>query len=390
MKSKKLLAAGTSSRQQYRSSSTDLTPLPGIEKCGHSTPACLRNLSQKRLSPNNGKTSTKSTVKFSFLAQEVLNNSLEIPKECPKTLKPSSISRASCGKVLAYAANTDKGLRRKKNEDRIMIIASFSEPQNKMHEAAWPNCSYFGIFDGHGGDGCSSFLRDKLHQFIIESHFFPSFPHKAIKEALEKAENEFMKISKETNDKSGSCAVIALIVGQVCYIANIGDSRALMSGLSGKHVYSLTTDHKPADPQEQTRIFQAGGLVYSTTSWNRSKVYRVLPGKLSVSRTIGDADAKNIEMGGNPSVVISTPEIRKFEIKPEYDFIMLGSDGIFDTMTNRDVVDKAWESIDGLNGELTQTKCAKAVEGVILESFKRQTRDNVSAVIIALRTLIQN
>ena len=31
-------------------------------------------------------------------------------------------------------------------------------------------------------------------------------------------------------EKSGSCAVIALIVGEMCYIANVGDSRAIMSG----------------------------------------------------------------------------------------------------------------------------------------------------------------
>lgn len=32
------------------------------------------------------------------------------------------------------------------------------------------------------------------------------------------------------NERSGSCAVISLIVGDMCYIANVGDSRAIMSG----------------------------------------------------------------------------------------------------------------------------------------------------------------
>ena len=47
------------------------------------------------------------------------------------------------------------------------------------------------------------------------------------------------------NDKSGSCAVVALIVENICYIANVGDSRCLISMNKGKDIRVLTTDHKP-------------------------------------------------------------------------------------------------------------------------------------------------
>lgn len=30
----------------------------------------------------------------------------------------------------------------------------------------WPKCSYFGIFDGHGGHICSDFLKDNMHKFV--------------------------------------------------------------------------------------------------------------------------------------------------------------------------------------------------------------------------------
>ena len=50
---------------------------------------------------------------------------------------------------------------------------------------------------------------------------------------------------KDPIDKSGSCAVILLIVGEICYVANIGDSRAVMGGKFGEKIYSLTRDHKP-------------------------------------------------------------------------------------------------------------------------------------------------
>jgi len=59
---------------------------------------------------------------------------------------------------------------------------------------------------------------------------------------------------------------------------------------------------------------------------------RVLPGRLSVSRTFGDTEAKIAKFGGNPNVVISIPEIKSFRIAKEHDFIILASDGIFDKL----------------------------------------------------------
>lgn len=65
---------------------------------------------------------------------------------------------------------------------------------------------------------------------------------------------------------------------------------------------------------------------------------RVLPGRLSVSRTFGDVEAKVEKYGGNEKVVIATPEIKSFKITSEYDFIVLGCDGIFDKLSNKDAI----------------------------------------------------
>ena len=64
----------------------------------------------------------------------------------------------------------------------------------------------------------------------------------------------------------------------------------------------------------------------------------MLPGRLSVSRTFGDIEAKIEKFGGNPCVVISTPEIKQFKITKEHDFVVLACDGIFDKLSNHDCI----------------------------------------------------
>lgn len=65
---------------------------------------------------------------------------------------------------------------------------------------------------------------------------------------------------------------------------------------------------------------------------------RVLPGRLSVSRTFGDATAKLEQYGGNPKVVIAIPEINSFWLTDGlHDFMIICSDGVYDKLSNNDV-----------------------------------------------------
>lgn len=80
------------------------------------------------------------------------------------------------------------------------------------------------------------------------------------------AEKHFLKIAENNEtgqiDRSGSCANVLLIVGDMCYVANVGDSRSVLSGDSGQKTYTLSRDHKPQDEQEQKRIIAGGGKIY--------------------------------------------------------------------------------------------------------------------------------
>ena len=63
-------------------------------------------------------------------------------------------------------------------------------------------------------------------------------------------------------DRSGSCAIVTLIVEKRIFIVNVGDSRAIMSSDGGNYCVNLSLDHKPNDDIEQKRILSNGGRVY--------------------------------------------------------------------------------------------------------------------------------
>ena len=79
--------------------------------------------------------------------------------------EPTKCSIKRNGIVKAYAANTNQGIVRNYNEDRVSIILNIMKPASRMNEE-WPKCSFFGVYDGHGGVSCADYLRDNLHQFV--------------------------------------------------------------------------------------------------------------------------------------------------------------------------------------------------------------------------------
>jgi len=101
-----------------------------------------------------------------------------------------------------------------------------------------------------------------------------------------------------------------------------------------------------------------------------------------VCRTFGDAEAK-LGTNGNSNVVIAVPEIRSFKIENNHDFIIMGSDGIFDKLSNKEVVQCAWNSVRQEKMEKVHQQCGVAVDTVIKNALFRKSLDNVTAVIVA-------
>ncbi|OMJ92495.1 hypothetical protein SteCoe_4733 [Stentor coeruleus] len=349
---------------------------------------------------NLSKSISKSTLKLpalslspknssgNFFSDSVTRKSPRVNSDGAKYHNPeivnTAVSKKSCGYVLRFSANSHCGMVRSSNEDRLSIIINIPCPQGFSMQK-WPRCSFFGIYDGHGGKMCANFLKEKLHKFIFENENFPYRPKEAIFRGFLKADEEFLKNAEIKRDRSGSCAVVVMVLGDKCYVANTGDSRAVVSSHNGAKIHRLTTDHKPSDSNEYNRIIMAGGSIksqnYPITNSQMIRIEencsRVEPGNLAVSRAFGDSNVKNTK------IIIPDPEIRSFRLTEEFDFIVMASDGIFDKISDRDVVDVVWKSFKKQNS--IEGKMTAAVEDIMRTAFFRQTQDNVSVILIAFK-----
>ncbi|EDL92021.1 integrin-linked kinase-associated serine/threonine phosphatase 2C, isoform CRA_e [Rattus norvegicus] len=193
--------------------------------------------------------------------------------------------------------------------------------------------SYFAVFDGHGGIRASKFAAQNLHQNLIRK--FPKGDvisvEKTVKRCLldtfKHTDEEFLKqaSSQKPAWKDGSTATCVLAVDNILYIANLGDSRAILCRYneeSQKHAaLSLSKEHNPTQYEERMRIQKAGGNVRDG---------RVL-GVLEVSRSIGDGQYKRCG-------VTSVPDIRRCQLTPNDRFILLACDGLFKVFTPEEAV----------------------------------------------------
>ena len=337
---------------------------------------------------------------------------------------PGKVSRKSYGPVKSYAANTNQGITRNYNEDRVSIIININKNLSSKckEKKIWPKASYFSIFDGHGGNKCADFLKNNLLTLICENKFYPNDIENAIKFGFNEADKIFLKLIQkngEVIDNSGSCGLILLVFETKIYIANVGDSRCIISLNNGQTRKDVTRDHKPNYPYEKERIIANGGKIYQTQTYlnqngesneladnddvsniekNNTELiiigpYRVAPGNLSVSRTIGDPVAKLLSYGGNSKVVISEPDIYYFDLeKDDIDFLILGCDGIYDQLTSQEILESAWKMIEKnkkKNIDIYNT-CANIVDFILKMSMARKSFDNVTCLMVAFKDLMND
>ncbi|KAF2286443.1 hypothetical protein GH714_016959 [Hevea brasiliensis] len=136
---------------------------------------------------------------------------------------------------------------------------------------------------------------------------------------------------------SGTTAVTLIKQGQYLVVGNVGDSRAVL-GTRDKDdslvAVQLTVDLKPNLPAEEERIRKCKGRFCSSDEPEVARVW--LPNNdspgLAMARAFGDFCLKDFGL-------ISVPDISFRRLTDKDEFIVLATDGIWDVLSNKEVVD---------------------------------------------------
>lgn len=169
--------------------------------------------------------------------------------------------------------------------------------------------SFFAIFDGHAGpraaEHCQSQMGKTVKEKLAKFSDFPTLT-KSLKqtftESYKAVDDGFLAIAKQNKPiwKDGTTATTMIILNNVIYVANIGDSRAVVARKKEDGSFApvcLTVDHDPMSHDERMRIQKAGAVVKDGR----------INGVIEVSRSIGDLPFKSLG-------IISTPDLKKLTL----------------------------------------------------------------------------
>mmetsp|Transcript_38870 Transcript_38870/g.44250 ORF Transcript_38870/g.44250 Transcript_38870/m.44250 type:complete len:319 (+) Transcript_38870:47-1003(+) len=218
----------------------------------------------------------------------------------------------------------------------------------------------FAVFDGHGGPEVAQFSSRHFGELLLKQAPYKSGDYgeglrqaflgidtllrtedgiaeiKAQKQEDMKDEGKSlgMLFSSEYNEEgqyrinAGCTANVALLKDNKIFVANAGDSRAVLSrnGLA----VALSQDHKPELQGELDRIRKAGGTVTDGR----------VNGNLNLSRSLGDLEyKKDNTIPPEAQLISANPDLEVVDLAPDCDFLILACDGVWDVMSNQQAVD---------------------------------------------------
>lgn len=219
-----------------------------------------------------------------------------------------------------YGVAHDIG-RRHTFEDTYKVIHNLklNNPSNKQ-------LSYFAVFDGHSGKETATYAQMYIHKEITtELDKNITINDTTIKQSVTNAILSVDKTIFLNKIPSGTTANICIIYGNTLYTANVGDSRSVLCR-NGKAI-PLSFDHKPTNKSEMKRIQSSAGFVHN----------KRVNGRLAVSRAIGDNSLKHLNPKLSP--LTAMPEITINTLTSKDEFIVMACDGLWDVMSNQEVVD---------------------------------------------------
>lgn len=224
-----------------------------------------------------------------------------------------------------------------------------------------PQGTFVGIYDGHAGPEASRFINDHLFdnvkKIMTEDQGMSA---DVIHKAFLATEEEFLSLVKKQwlsrphIASVGSCCLVGVICSGLLYVANAGDSRAVL-GRMEKAVNELkavqvSSEHNASleSVREELRTLHPDDPKIVVL---KHKVWRVR-GLIQVSRSIGDAYLKKQEFNREPllskfrlpepfdkPILKAEPSILVQKLYPEDQFLIFASDGLWEHLTNQEAVD---------------------------------------------------
>jgi protein phosphatase 1L len=290
-------------------------------------------------------------------------------------------------KEQAGASKTDEGERAPK---RLRITELKDENQSEAQienkeesdesDSIQTKVSFFAVCDGHGGVQAADFVNAHLFNKIISRPCLLSDPIDAITSGFAEVEEEFVRLAreKEFDGMVGTTVTAVLILGSILFVANLGDSEAVLCS-KGK-VKVLTECHSTNNEMERKRVEAVGGIIVRDRHgayrlghpvWNPTYV------NIAVTRSIGDIYFKCAEyVDSKQSGLIATPSIKKVELTGDEKFMIIASDGFWDVV-------KYEEAVDLVLGKL-HLECSEICEQLVELSKSRNSSDNVTVLLVKL------
>ncbi|KNA12910.1 hypothetical protein SOVF_122140 [Spinacia oleracea] len=224
-----------------------------------------------------------------------------------------------------------------------------------------PCGTFVGVYDGHGGPETSRYINDHLfphlRRFATENHCISA---DVIRKAFQATEEGFLSVvSRQWPMKPqlaavGSCCLVGVICTGALYIANLGDSRAVLGRLvkaTGEVLaVQLSTEHN-ACLEAVRQELQSTHPDDSHIVVLKHNVWRV-KGLIQISRSIGDVYLKKAEFNREPlfakfrlrepfkrPILSADPSILVHELQPHDQFVIFASDGLWEHLSNQEAVD---------------------------------------------------
>jgi len=262
---------------------------------------------------------------------------------------------------MSYYFATLQGLR-PQNEDSHKIIINLDGKDKLIN-----NVNLYSVFDGHGGRFVSTFLKNNLIDYLINPTIKYPLSKKYIYTIYDQVQNRLR--SDKRAQHCGSTGLVAIHYNQLgenyLNIINSGDSRCVLC--RDNFAIQLTKDHKPNWPEEYHRITQAGGnIVFDGFDWRIRD--------LSVSRAFGDVDATPF--------VTHRPDIFRYKLSPSDKFIVLGCDGLYDSVDNNEIVNFVLSNCYDSSTLVRINRNINIGRKLADYAITKGSTDNVSAIVV--------